>query len=80
MVAYQLVSRAKWDGISRFTIVFQSISNSESGENELVIFSIEPRQHRAVYIVVPVELQLNVPYGYKTYLASQVYKSIVTFK
>ncbi|OGG26988.1 hypothetical protein A2960_02475 [Candidatus Gottesmanbacteria bacterium RIFCSPLOWO2_01_FULL_39_12b] len=74
LVAYQLVSRAKWDGISRFTIVFQSISNSESGENELVIFSIEPRQHRAVYIVVPVELQLNVPYGYKTYLASQVYK------
>ena len=65
LVAYQLVSRAKWDGISRFTIVFQSISNSESGENELVIFSIEPRQHRAVYIVVPVELQLNVPYGYK---------------
>lgn len=66
---------SRWDGQRRITVVVQNLPRdfSQQGDN-LAIFSIEPRGGKAVYILFPPELLLNVPYGYKTYTAGSVYR------
>lgn len=64
-----------WDGFRRFTMVIQiSPKNNSSTPFFLSVFSIEPRQNRAVYFLLPTNTLLNVPYGYNTYPVSSVYK------
>ena len=74
-VFFASTSRSRWDSKRRFTFVVQNFeSPKEPQENaKLLIFSIEPRQNRAVYIFLPSSVILDVPYGYKSYRASSVY-------
>lgn len=55
----------KWDGMRRYTIVV----NSEP----LIVFSIEPATRRALFLTLPKNTLLDVPYGYNTYPAASVF-------
>ncbi|OGF99164.1 hypothetical protein A2Y99_04975 [Candidatus Gottesmanbacteria bacterium RBG_13_37_7] len=69
-----IVGRNNWDGKSRFTVISEVLSEkNENSDFKLSILSLEPRQKRAVYIAIPANTLLDVPFGYKKYLASSVY-------
>lgn len=63
-----------WDGQSRFTVVlYQVTKEADRSRVPIVIFSLEPKTKRAVYITIPPNTLLSVPYGYQDYVASSVY-------
>ena len=74
IVFFRLVSNSRWDGHSRLSLVLSVDNPDLSGLRSLVLFSIEPRTNRAVYLVVPGNTLLTVPFGYRDYLAASVYK------
>ena len=63
----------KWDGISRFTIIIHN-HTEDPLKGSLAVFSIEPKERKAVYMVFPYNTLFNVPYGYKSYMVSSIYK------
>lgn len=74
VVTLRSAKNSRWDGKSRLSLIL-SVDNSQPEESKpLVLFSIEPRTSRAVYLVIPGNTILTVPYGYREYLASSVYK------
>lgn len=64
--AGKAVFGAKWDGVSRFTLVADA--------DPLVLFSIEPQNRQAILVLIPSNIMLDVPYGYSTYPAGAVYR------
>lgn len=63
-----------WDGKSRLSLVI-GVQNSKDGSpGALALFSIEPRKNSALYLILPGNLQLRVPYGYQDYIAGNVYQ------
>lgn len=63
-----------WDGKSRLSLVI-GVQNSKDGSpGALALFSIEPRKNSALYLILPRNLQLRVPYGYQDYIAGNVYQ------
>lgn len=62
-------------GGRRLTLVVQNIANYDPiNPLPLVVFSIEPKAQRAVYLTIPANTLLDVPYGYKIYPASVVFR------
>lgn len=63
-----------WIGNGRFTVISQYVVNTSSSElPDLIVFSIEPLQKRAVYVVIPAKTLMEIPYGYKAYPVYAVY-------
>lgn len=58
-----------WDGQSRFTFVLENID-----KGDIALFSIEPQENRGKYIYIKNNLMMDIPYGFKTYQASSIYK------
>lgn len=71
---YVAAWRSDWDGESRLTLVWEKQSEDLQAPHPIGIFSIDPTAGKAVYIKIPESALLDVPYGYKTYLASSVYR------
>ncbi len=67
-------SSSSWDGKRRFTVVVQNIAEDLNSDLPVAVFSIEPRESRAIFLLIPGNTMLDVPYGYQTYIASSVYK------
>lgn len=75
VIFWNFKNSSQWDGDSRFTIVIQNLfDENELDFTALALFSIEPSQKRALLITIPDNTLLEVPYGYKTYPASSVYR------
>jgi hypothetical protein len=69
-----LKSDSRWDGKRRLTLAIQTIGETIPNQNKpLVIFSLEPQEDNATYFTLPQNTLLDVPFGYKIYLASSVY-------
>lgn len=66
--------RSDWDGVGRLTLVWEKLSPESGSGNSIGVFSIDPSAGTAVYVRVPESVLLDVPYGYKTYLASSVFR------
>jgi len=64
-----------WNGDRRFTVVMQNIypEGSET-ENELGIISLEASSGRGIYFYINPDIMLDLPYGFKTYPSSSVYR------
>lgn len=63
-----------WLGKGRFTVILQYLARAGSNElPNLIVFSIEPLQKRAVYLVIPAKTLMEIPYGYETYPLYAVY-------
>src|SRR3989344_4335568 len=64
-----------WHGDRRFTVVFHNIyPERESGENDLALVSLEPSSQRGIYLYISPTILLDLPYGYKTYPSSSVFR------
>ena len=75
LVILQILGNRIWDGKSRFTILMQNISEStKADQKNLIIFSIEPAKSRAIFLLIPANTMLDLPYGYDTYPAFSIYQ------
>lgn len=63
-----------WDGAGRLTIVWEKQPPDQGAAHTIGVFSIDPSAGKAAYIRIPESVLLDVPYGYKTYLASSVFR------
>lgn len=70
---FLLFRRGSYDGESRITLILGSFSGQVDDKASLAIFSIEPRKKRAIYVVIPGNTYLTVPYGYQNYRAGSIY-------
>lgn len=68
VIGIPIVNQA-WDGKSRFTFVLENFD-----KGDLALFSIEPQENRGNYIYIKNNLMMDIPYGFKTYQASSIYK------
>lgn len=67
-------SATHWDGQRRFTFIWQR-GNADAGHTQpLGIFSLEPHSGRAIYLRLPANTLVDVPFGYKTYPLASVYQ------
>lgn len=57
-----------WDKKSRFSLLL------ETPDSDLLLLSVEPSQEKAVFLLIPANTQMDLPYGYKTYPASSIYR------
>lgn len=75
LILIYLKFSAGWHGDRRFTVVFHNIyPETESGENDLALVSLEPSSQRGIYLYISPKILLDLPYGYKTYPSSSVFR------
>lgn len=72
LLAVKLYTSSAWDGKRRFNIALYNTDSLGSSYN--AFFSIEPKQQSAVFLIFSPNTYLEVPFGYKSYPASSVYK------
>lgn len=63
-----------WNGTNRVSLVLESWSAKDPSDVRLAVFSYDPMQTRALYLTIPENTMLDVPFGYETFQASSVYK------
>lgn len=63
-----------WNGTNRVSFVLESWSAKDPDDVRLAVFSYDPKLTQALYLIIPENTMLNVPFGYETYQASSVYK------
>lgn len=63
-----------WNGTNRVSFVLESRSDKDPGDVRLAVFSYDPKLTRAIFLIIPENTMLDVPFGYETYQASSVYK------
>jgi len=66
-------SSKTWDGAGRYSIVIQENSQNSIVAAKIAIFSIEPVTNRAIWLSIPPETLLVVPFGYGAYPAASVF-------
>src|SRR3989344_8330265 len=69
------ISTSGWNGNSRYTVVMQNIaSDIGDGQSGLGVLTIEPKQNSAVFLFLPPNFMMDIPYGYRTYPVFSIYK------
>lgn len=63
-----------WNGKNRVSFVLESWSGKDPGDVRLAVFSYDPKLTQALFLIIPENTMLDVPFGYETYQASSVYK------
>ncbi len=63
-----------WNGTNRVSFVLESWSGKDPSDVRLAVFSYDPKLTRALFLIIPENTMLDVPFGYETYQASSVYK------
>lgn len=67
--------RKSWNGNSRFTVVVENVDPKNKPEDyQLAVISIEKERGSGEYLFLRPNFMLDIPYGYKTYPVSSVYK------
>lgn len=72
---FKIVANNRWDGNRRFTVLFHNLPKKDGSLDtaNIGMLSVEPRGERAAYFYIPFNTFLDVPFGYKNYLAASVY-------
>lgn len=65
-ILIKLVIDSKWDGKSRFSIILDS--------DPLILFSTQPENSSATFLMIPANTILDVPFGYDNYVAQSIFK------
>ncbi len=63
-----------WNGKNRVSFVLESLSGKDPSDVRLAVFSYDPKLIQALFLIIPENTMLDVPFGYETYQASSVYK------
>jgi len=63
-----------WNGTNRVSLVLESWTAKDPNDIRLAVFSYDPKLNQALYLIIPENTMLDVPFGYETFQASSVYK------
>jgi len=63
-----------WNGTNRVSLVLESWTAKDPNDIRLAVFSYDPKLNQALYLIIPENTMIDVPFGYETFQASSVYK------
>ena len=63
-----------WNGTNRVSLVLESWTAKDPNDIRLAVFSYDSKLNQALYLIIPENTMLDVPFGYETFQAASVYK------